>query len=149
METFLSPCLLLICGPGKVFKENLVYDFPRDQSETGWLSVKHQKNQNSSIYSGFKKILKTKEIKAMQTSFSLKKQHKRTLFHSFRLWNQLFLSRKVTLKKKHIYLYSGSFNMRMQNIILLCKTFNWNTMDLIIIYGQEIFLHTVNTNKGP
>lgn len=85
METFLSPCLLLICGPGKVFKENLVYDFPRDQSETGWLSVKHQKNQNSSIYSGFKKILKTKEIKAMQTSFSLKKQHKRTLFHSFRL----------------------------------------------------------------
>lgn len=35
----------LFYGPGKVFKDTFIHDFPRDQNEGGWLVVKHQKNQ--------------------------------------------------------------------------------------------------------
>lgn len=51
IQPFLSHHLL-IRGPRKIFKENLIYDFHRDQNETGRLVVKHQKNQNSSALLG-------------------------------------------------------------------------------------------------
>ena len=44
MWTILSHHLLLH-GPRKAFKENLIHDFPRDQNEADRLVVKHQKNQ--------------------------------------------------------------------------------------------------------
>lgn len=46
---------LLIPGSRKVFKENLIYGFPRNQNEAGYLVVKPQKNQNPSTLLRIKK----------------------------------------------------------------------------------------------
>lgn len=70
MRTLLSHHLLLH-GPGKVFKENLIHDFPRDQNEADWLVVKYQETQTLPFFS-------SRELKKKKKSMEIKQMHKYT-----------------------------------------------------------------------
>lgn len=51
--------------------------------------------------------------------------------------------------KKNIFVYTPAHSICIWKVhIFLRKTFNWNTMDLIVIHGQEVFLHTITLTKG-